>query len=75
MNEMLEVKNVSKSYQSTLVLKDISFQMAQGECLGLIGGSGSGKSTLAKLILGIAQCDEGEVILNGADFQSLKKVS
>ncbi|USK27736.1 dipeptide/oligopeptide/nickel ABC transporter ATP-binding protein [Bacillus sp. CMF21] len=70
---MLEVKNVSKSYQSTLVLKDISFQMAQGECLGLIGGSGSGKSTLAKLILGIAQCDEGEVILNGADFQSLKK--
>ncbi|MDQ0857942.1 ATP-binding cassette domain-containing protein [Bacillus sp. V2I10] len=70
---MLEVKNVSKSYQSTIVLKDISFHMARGECLGLIGGSGSGKSTLAKLILGIAQCDEGEVIINGTDFSVFKK--
>lgn len=69
---MLQVKNVCKSYRSNKVLNDVSFQIQQGECLGLIGESGSGKSTLAKLILGLDQSDRGKITLNGIDFQCLK---
>ncbi|USK68295.1 ABC transporter ATP-binding protein [Peribacillus asahii] len=69
---MLQVKNVCKSYRSNKVLNDVSFQIQQGECLGLIGESGSGKSTLAKLILGLDQSDRGQITLNGIDFQCLK---
>ncbi|MBT2583214.1 dipeptide/oligopeptide/nickel ABC transporter ATP-binding protein [Planococcus sp. ISL-109] len=72
MKKLLQVKQVSKSYQSNSVLTDVSFQMKQGESLGLIGESGSGKSTVAKLIVGLEQLDEGQIILNGIDFQSLK---
>jgi len=72
MKRLLQVKHVSKSYQTNSVLSDVSFQMKQGECLGLIGESGSGKSTVAKLIVGLEQLDEGKIILNGIDFQSLK---
>ncbi|MFB5283710.1 ABC transporter ATP-binding protein [Peribacillus sp. Hz7] len=69
---MLQVKNVCKSYRSNKVLNDVSFQIQQGECLGVIGESGSGKSTLAKLILGLDQSDRGKITLNGIDFQCLK---
>jgi peptide/nickel transport system ATP-binding protein len=69
---MLQVENVTKTYKSTAVLKNVSFQMKQGESLGLIGESGSGKSTMAKLILGLEGFDSGNVTLNGIVFQHLK---
>ena len=52
------------SYQQ--VLKGVSIQIQQGECLGIIGESGSGKSTLGKIILGLEQADSGEVIFSQA---------
>ncbi|WP_224768218.1 ABC transporter ATP-binding protein [Metabacillus idriensis] len=70
---MLQVENVFKTYQSTAVLSDVSFQIKQGESLGLIGESGSGKSTMAKVILGLEGLDSGKVTLNGIDFQYLKR--
>lgn len=69
---MLEVKNVSKSYQSNTVLADISFHIEQGECLGLIGESGSGKSTMAKLVLALDRFDSGQIMLHNVDFTQLK---
>lgn len=69
---MLQVKRVTKSYQSNRVLTDVSFRIQEGECLGLIGGSGSGKSTIAKLILGLDQHDSGEILLTDVDFKHLK---
>ncbi|WP_318615714.1 dipeptide/oligopeptide/nickel ABC transporter ATP-binding protein [Sporosarcina sp. YIM B06819] len=69
---MLQVKNVSKSYRLTPVLNEITFQMQQGESLGLIGESGSGKSTMAKLIVGLEHADGGQITLNDVDFQELR---
>ncbi|WP_222439307.1 ABC transporter ATP-binding protein [Sporosarcina sp. BP05] len=69
---MLQVEKVSKSYRSTSVLTEVTFQMEQGESLGLIGESGSGKSTMAKLIVGLEHLDGGQITLNGLDFQQLR---
>lgn len=47
------------------VLRDVSFQLEQGECLGLIGESGSGKSTLGQVMLGNLPSLSGQVLFNG----------
>ncbi len=49
-------------------LDDISFQLQQGECLGLVGESGSGKSTLARCLLGIESADRGRIVLAGEEL-------
>jgi ABC-type glutathione transport system ATPase component len=68
---MLEVQNMSKSYKTTKAVNNLSFDIKQGECLGLIGESGSGKSTIAKLLLGLEEIDSGEVVMNGTPLRKL----
>jgi lipopolysaccharide transport system ATP-binding protein len=46
-------------------VKDISFQLKRGECLGLIGHNGAGKSTLLKMLNGLIKPDEGEILMRG----------
>lgn len=46
-------------------LKDISFEVARGESVGIVGGNGSGKSTLLALTTGLARPDEGRIVVNG----------
>ncbi|MBT5420062.1 MAG: ATP-binding cassette domain-containing protein, partial [Candidatus Cloacimonetes bacterium] len=46
-------------------VKDVSFQLKRGECLGLIGHNGAGKSTLLKMLNGLIKPDEGEIIMRG----------
>jgi iron(III) transport system ATP-binding protein len=58
---MLQVKNISFSYETTPVLKDISFSVRPGEHLSVIGESGSGKSTLLKLIYGEHNLNQGHI--------------
>jgi peptide/nickel transport system ATP-binding protein len=48
-------------------VKNISFQLRAGECLGVVGQSGSGKSTLARLLLGLEVPSAGRIVLDGAD--------
>ena len=65
MEEMLQVKNLSKSYGNLTVLKDISFHVKKGEVVAIIGRSGSGKSTLLRCINQLEKADGGEVCVCG----------
>lgn len=62
---VLEMKDISKSYSSGKVLKNVSFALEEGEILGLVGENGAGKSTLMKILSGGTQPDDGEIILDG----------
>jgi zinc transport system ATP-binding protein len=64
---IIEVDNVSFSYEKTPVLKDITFRVAEGDYLGIIGPNGGGKSTLIKLLLGLLQPDSGKIRILGKD--------
>lgn len=61
---MLEIKNISKYFNSNLVLDDISFSVKQGEIFGLIGPNGAGKTTTLRIILGILNSSSGAVKFN-----------
>ena len=70
----LVVNNVGAALPGSghLILKGVSFRLAPGECLGIIGPSGSGKSTLGKIIAGISAPTAGSVLLDGVDVLSLR---
>lgn len=62
----IEVFNISKAYAGTEVLSDISFEVKQGETVGIIGPNGAGKSTLLKILSGIVRPSSGKAIINGS---------
>jgi putative ABC transport system ATP-binding protein len=74
---IVEIRNLSKSYRRGSlvipVLNGISFDIADGEFLALMGPSGSGKSTLLNLIAGIDKADTGTVRIGGVDITSLSE--
>ncbi|MCR4796429.1 MAG: amino acid ABC transporter ATP-binding protein [Ruminococcus sp.] len=65
---MLDVKNLSKSFGSLEVLKDISFNVEKGEVVAIIGPSGSGKSTLLRCINQLERADGGIINVCGTDM-------
>ncbi len=72
---IVTINAVSKGYhrgsQSVPVLEGISFEIARGEFLALMGPSGSGKSTLLNLIAGIDTVDSGSIVIDGVDIATL----
>ena len=64
-NQVLHVQNLTFTYPDAAQpsLRDISFDMQQGEILGIIGGTGSGKSTLVQVLLGLYPADKGSISL------------
>lgn len=61
----LELRSVGKSYQNQQVLQDINLQVRPGEFIILIGPSGCGKSTLLRMIAGLEDITEGDLLMNG----------
>ena len=67
----LKIDNVKKSFGTQAVLRGISFEVEQGEFFFLLGSSGCGKSTLLRIISGLADPDEGRIIMGGEDVTKL----
>lgn len=65
---MLEISEVSKSFDGQPVLKGVSLSVAEGEVMALLGPSGSGKTTLLRIIAGLERADAGTVRLDGRDL-------
>jgi putative ABC transport system ATP-binding protein len=74
---IVTINAVSKAYQrgnqQVPVLEGISFEIARGEFLALMGPSGSGKSTLLNLIAGIDSVDSGSIVIDGVDIATLNE--
>ncbi len=68
MKNLLQVDGVSKRYDGTTVVRNISFSLEEGEILCLLGPSGSGKTTLLRLLAGLEQPDAGQLLFNGKDM-------
>src|SRR5437868_15246517 len=68
---MLLVDGLSKSFDGFLAVKNVSFEVAEGEILGLIGPNGSGKSTTFNLIAGALKPTAGSVRFRGAEIGGL----
>ena len=68
---MIEVKNVTKKYESTIAVDNISFEVKDGEVVGLLGPNGAGKSTTMNMITGYIEPTSGQIFVNGIDI--LKK--
>jgi branched-chain amino acid transport system ATP-binding protein len=72
MSALLEVRNVSRSFHTTRAVDDVSFEVRQGELLGLIGPNGAGKSTLFNVIAGVIPPSSGDILLDGAAVTAWK---
>lgn len=68
---MLEVRHIFKTYEGKPLLNDISFTVAEGETICLLGASGSGKSTLLRIIAGLESAESGVILFNGQDLTSV----
>src|SRR6266850_6675195 len=68
----IEIRNVSKSFGSFQVLKNIELTVPDGELLALLGPSGSGKTTLLRVIAGLEFPDSGTILFHGEDATDRK---
>jgi ABC-type multidrug transport system ATPase subunit len=63
---MLEAKDLSKRFGARIVLRNLEFQVSEGQCIAVVGRNGAGKSTLLRLVAGLVAPSRGEVAWNGA---------
>jgi len=68
----IEVRALRKRYRTTVAVDGLSFTVRAGEVTGFIGPNGAGKSTTMRLILGLDAPDEGEALVNGRPYRSLR---
>ena len=68
---MIEIKNVSKSYiRGQKVIDNINLEIKDGEILGFIGPNGAGKTTIIKMMTGILDIDEGDILIDGKSIKN-----
>jgi len=68
---MLELKNLTKKFQVIPVVNDVSFSIKPGEILGYLGPNGAGKSTTIKILAGLLNPTEGEILYNGKNIKKI----
>jgi spermidine/putrescine ABC transporter ATP-binding subunit len=69
--QMVEIKNICKSFGEVRAVDHVSLEVQEGEMLCLLGPSGCGKTTLLRLLSGFLEPDEGIIIMNGKDVTNL----
>lgn len=75
MEEVLSIRNLNKTFESGFKLKDINFDIKEGEVVSLIGESGSGKTSISKIIVGLLKA-EGQILFKGIDIlENPKKIN
>ena len=74
MENILEIKDVTKRYPGVVALNHVSFEVAKGEVHALVGENGAGKSTMIKTITGAITPDEGKVIYEGKEYTELNPI-
>ena len=72
-NDMIEVKNIHKSFGTLEVLKGVDLTVKKGEIVSIIGKSGAGKTTLLQIIGTLDKPDAGNVVIDGVDVFALKE--
>ena len=70
---MIELRNIDFSYEDKPVLRNVSFRVEPSEAVVVMGPSGSGKSTILRLILGLENPQQGQVVIDGRDISALKE--
>ena len=70
----IRFRGVGKKYNGTEVLKDLSFSIAKGELITVIGSSGCGKTTMLKLINGLLTPDSGKICINGENIAETNQI-
>jgi len=68
---MLEVKNLNVSYGVTPILRDVSFNIRQGEIIALLGSNGAGKTTLVNTIMGMLKPVSGDIVFQGEHIENM----
>jgi polar amino acid transport system ATP-binding protein len=70
---MIKAKNINKSFGELEVLRDVSFDVQQGEVISIIGPSGSGKSTLLRSLIGLEEINSGKLFIEGISVKKSGK--
>ena len=68
---IIEIRNISKSFGDKCILNNVSISVKRGEFLTLLGPSGCGKTTLLRMLAGFGQPDSGEILINGTDITDI----
>jgi ABC-2 type transport system ATP-binding protein len=69
-NRVIEVSHLTKSFDGTVAVNDVSFSVEEGEILGLLGPNGAGKTTLIQMMLGLVTPTAGEIRILGLDLKT-----
>ncbi|MEA1999296.1 MAG: ATP-binding cassette domain-containing protein, partial [Euryarchaeota archaeon] len=66
--KILDVKELTKRFDTKIVLDNISFDVGKGVIFGLLGPNGAGKTTMIRIILDILRADHGDIVIFGRKF-------
>jgi len=72
---MIQLQSISKSFQEVIAVDHISFEIEKGDIYGLLGPNGAGKTTAIRMMMGIFEPDEGEIIWNGHSINREDRVN